>query len=42
MLSGDDEQQRAAIPDLNAFVPVHNGEEEEVVVTQNAPDQEDS
>ncbi|KAM0886359.1 hypothetical protein ACQ4PT_029736 [Festuca glaucescens] len=41
MLSGDDEQQRAAIPDLNAFVPVHNGEEEEVVVTQNAPDQED-
>ncbi|KAM0882954.1 hypothetical protein ACQ4PT_031942 [Festuca glaucescens] len=41
MLSRDDEQQRAAIPDLNAFVPVHNGEEEEVVVTQNAPDQED-
>jgi hypothetical protein len=36
MLSGDDEQQITAIPDLNPFVPVHSGEEEEVVVTQNA------
>jgi hypothetical protein len=28
MLSGDDEQQITAIPDLNPFVPVHSGVEE--------------
>ena len=45
-LFGDVQQQRSAIPDLNATsvpdlnAPDHHGEGEEIILTQNAPGQD--